>query len=264
MDHQQLLGDTLEKIAFEKAGIIKHKIPLVIGEYQEQVSKVFEQRAHDLNAHIHFADKIWTTNYIGELVLKNKPYQVFHYKSNTDQFELKTDQLGIYQEHNCKTVLASIALLQELGFHQITKESILTSFENVTSLTGLRGRWQIISFNPTIVADTGHNVHGISYIVAQLAKQSAKTLRMVIGFVNDKSISEVLQMLPKHAVYYFTQAAIPRAKPAAEIYLEAIDIGLSGTVYDSTAAAFQQAKQDAEPDDFIFIGGSTFVVAELI
>jgi dihydrofolate synthase/folylpolyglutamate synthase len=136
--------------------------------------------------------------------------------------------------------------------------------ENVSTLTGLKGRWQILGYSPKIIADTGHNIDGMKQIVAQLSQQNFSALRMVIGFVNDKSITEILDILPRNAVYYFTQAKLPRAKSASELQAEANLVGLVGNFYENSSEALNQAKKDSSADDLIFIGGSTFVVAELI
>ena len=263
-DHQQLLGDTLVKIAGEKAGIIKKDIPVVIGQYQEEVAPVFEEKALALQAPLLFADQVWSLETNSYTEISGKSYQQFLYTGAYGRVQVQTDQLGSYQAHNCKTVLTALEVLKQHGFDRISHEARETGFLQVTALTGLKGRWQVLDKEPTIIADTGHNIDGLKYIVAQLGKQSYTTLRMVIGFVKDKNIDSVLQILPRNAIYYFTQAEIPRSKPAAELFEEALAVGLKGNYYIHTADALRQARADAGSNDLIFIGGSTFVVAELI
>lgn len=263
-DHQNLLGDTLERIAAEKAGIIKRKVPVVIGQFQEEVASVFMDKAHELDAPLIFADNRFSLEK-AEGIQKNNPLsQSFSYRGKHGIVHVETDQLGIYQQKNCKTVLTAIDELKRMGFDKIDENSQRSGFREVSELTGLMGRWQILGSEPLIIADTGHNLDGIKQIVAQLEKLDVNKLRMVMGFVNDKAIINILQILPRNAQYYFTQASIPRAKPAEEVYLEATEIGLKGHFYSQSSDALDQAKMDASSNDVIFIGGSTFVVAELI
>jgi dihydrofolate synthase/folylpolyglutamate synthase len=264
LDHQQLLGNTVKEIAAEKAGIIKQGVPVVIGQLQADVADVFTQKASDMNAPILFADKEWTLK-TKEVIEENEiPYQVLAYQHGAAEVKVQTDQLGSYQEHNCKTVLAALEQIRKAGFDKVSDPARDAGFKQVTALTGLKGRWQILGKEPLIIADTGHNEDGIRHIISQLKKQEANQLRMVIGFVNDKSITNILQLLPRNAIYYFTQADIPRAKPAEELYVEAIKTGLRGNFYIRSEDALNQAKMDAMSNDIIFIGGSTFIVAELI
>lgn len=263
-DHQQLLGDTLPKIAAEKAGIIKKEIPVIVGEYQVEVAEVFENKAREQNASLMFASKELKTFSKKNIQQNEIPYQQFQFQQSQIVTEVTTDLLGVYQEQNCKTVLKAVQEIQKMGYHQISDNSQKSGFAKVGLNTGLKGRWQLLNASPKIIADTGHNIDGIKLILQQLQTESYRTLRMVVGFVNDKSISDILQILPNQAVYYFTQASIPRAKPAKDVYEEAINFGLTGSYFESTHLALQQAKLDSERDDLIFIGGSTFVVAELI
>lgn len=265
LDHQNLLGETLEKIAGEKAGIIKKGVPVIVGQYQSEVADVFRKRAVEMESGIIFADDVWQTKGQVQMVLDDRMYQKWSYQNSNDkEFELITDQLGIYQEHNCKTSLVALQQLEEIGFKKVSKTSIESGYRNVANLTGLKGRWQILGEKPKIIADTGHNIDGIKQIVKQFETEQFETLRMVIGFVNDKNIDDVLQILPRNAKYYFTQASIPRALPANELMKLANLVGLDGLDFDNCSKALAAAKNDSKQDDLIFIGGSTFVVAELI
>ena len=263
-DHQQLLGDTLEKIASEKAGIIKPGVPVVIGEIQENSMGVFMAKAEEVKSPIIFADNRYALYQSEQIVENNSTYQVLTYNGKNGLIRLETDLLGSYQRKNCKAVLTAIDQLKSIGFGKINNDSLLSGFKEVSSTTGLKGRWQILGNNPLTIADTGHNINGIEEILKQLSTYTFKNLRMVLGFVNDKSISEILQLLPKDAHYYFSQASIPRAKPGIEVYNEAVGVGLKGDVFPDLRSALTKAQSDASFDDLIFIGGSTFVVAELI
>lgn len=237
-DHTQFLGDTLEKIASEKAGIIKENIPIVIGETQQETQQVFIDKALEKSAKIFFADKIIATNY-------------------------DSDLKGIYQEKNKKTVLAAIQQLMNSGF-SIAEENIKNGLLNVVKNTGLLGRWQILSENPLTICDTGHNEAGIKEVLKQISLTKHKHLHCVFGAVNDKEIDSILSMLPKNATYYFCQAKIPRALDVNVLYTKAKDFELKGNPYDSVENAIKQAKANASANDFVFVGGSTFVVAEAI
>ena len=255
-DHVGFLGDTLEKIAFEKAGIIKQNIPVVIGESVPETSRVFEMKVMEEDAPIYYAEKHiqvtfkkYEKNYMIVETSDNKTYQV--------------GLCGNYQLKNIATALTTIDQLNELDF-KITDAAIANGFEKVTEITGFRGRWQVLQQTPTVVADTGHNVGGFQYITEQLKVQTYKTLRIVIGMVNDKDISAVLALLPTNARYYYTQAAIERALPAEELMKQAETFCLSGHAYSSVKEAVTSALKDADPNDFVFIGGSNFVVGEAL
>ena len=255
-DHTAFLGNTLEKIAFEKAGIIKQNTPVVLGESLPETQPVFLQKATEMNA---------------PLVLAEERLQIISSEHKNRKLIVKTSEnklyssglTGNYQLKNIATTLAAIKQLQEKDFH-ITEKNIESGLEHVVEITGLQGRWQIIQENPKIILDTGHNVAGIEHIVHQLKEQNYETLRMIIGMVNDKDISSVLALLPKNAVYYFTQAAIARALPASDLQQQAVLKGLSGKVFHSVKTAVENAIADAQPNDFVFIGGSNFVVGEAL
>lgn len=238
MDHTQFLGDTLAKIAAEKAGIIKSTIPVVIGETQPEIKPVFIEKAKQLNAPIQFADEYPTQEY-------------------------ESDLKGAYQQKNKKTVVATIQILQTLGW-KIAANHIKKGLLNVVNNTGLMGRWQVLNKQPLTVCDTGHNEAGIKLILAQLAEQDYEKLHFVLGVVNDKDITNILQLLPNNAIYYFCQANIPRALDVNTLAEKATAVGLSGTTFPSVEAAYQAAQKNATAKDMIFIGGSTFVVAEVV
>ena len=240
-DHTQFLGDTLAAIAAEKAGIIKPHTPVVIGETVGETRPVFEAKAREMEAPICFAE-----------TLKHPVYEDM-------EMELK----GSYQIKNRSTVLAAIPLLQQAGY-QLSETNVRRGFAQVVELTGLQGRWQQLQASPRLVCDTGHNVGGISYVTEQLKQQSCDTLRMVIGMVNDKDIRGVLALLPREAVYYFTQASVHRALPVEEFARLAAEAGLQGRCYPDVVSALAAAQQESLPEDFIFVGGSSYIVADLL
>ena len=257
-DHVQFLGDTLEKIAAEKAGIIKTDVPVVIGEALPETRPVFESKAQEVGAPICFAEDVpdvlnhhFQTG-IG-MVYETKSYG-----------ELVGELCGDCQVKNTNTILTALNLLTQTGKFLISPNDVKQGFAHVCELTGLMGRWQTINETPRTVCDTGHNIGGFQYIARQLAAQSCRQLRIVIGMVNDKDISGVLSMLPTQAVYYFTQASVKRALPAEEMQRLAAVYGLHGQCYSTVSAAYQAAVREASPDDFIYIGGSNFVVADLL
>ena len=236
-DHTDILGDTLPKIAFEKAGIIKRNVPVVISEYQEETAPVFTAKAKEMNAHIIFANHIETS--------------------------LTTDLQGAYQEKNIKGVIAVTELLIHQGW-DITPENIAQGLLHVVHNTNLKGRWQTLGSYPTIVCDTGHNVGGLTYVMEQLKKQTYTHLHIVVGFVKEKDVNSVLELFPKEATYYFCSPAIARGLNVDTLKEIAIAKGLQGDAYSSVAEALNAAKAQALPTDFIFVGGSTFVVAEVL
>jgi len=255
-DHVGFLGDTLEKIAYEKAGIIKPNIPVVIGETLPETRPVFEQIARNQKAPIYFADECLTVSLQGYI-----DFKMIVEVNNTSI--LKCGLNGNYQIKNIATTLTAIDQLNKLNF-AISNQNIQDGFEKVTEITGLQGRWQQLKGNPMIVCDTGHNVAGIQFVVEQLKQQKFKNIRIVIGMVNDKDISSVIQLLPKNAIYYFTQANILRALAAEDLMTAGKRFGLKGMFYSTVKQAVKTAISDAEIDDFIFIGGSNFVVGEAL
>ncbi len=255
-DHTQFLGNTLSAIAFEKAGIIKEGIPVVIGETVPETKSVFAARADELGAPIYFAEE--------EKQLIDAQITADGLCYDTVKYGLLHGELGgLYQVKNANTVLTAIELLKERGY-SITDEALRTGFANVCELTGLEGRWQRLQSSPTMICDTGHNVGGITYIVQQLKLQQYRTLRIVFGMVNDKDIHTVLKMLPRDAVYYFTQANVSRAIPVDELKSEAELAGLKGTSYIDVPSAVQAAQKESLPEDFIYVGGSSYIVSDLL
>lgn len=261
-DHADLLGDSLAKIAVEKAGIIKQNVPIVIGEFQNEINLVFEDRADKLNAELTYADKIYNVN---DSIQTVDDLQMFRLEKNKKPFleGLKTPLLGNYQKKNIATVLASIEKLKEKGL-QISDSNIYRGIKNVINTTGLKGRWQVLSHKPMIICDTGHNEGGIKLIVSQLEKIKKDKLHIVFGLVADKEVSKILKLLPNDAIYYFTNADSPRALKAEELKKLALEFGLKGESFSSVQAAFEKAKISAKPNDVVFVGGSTFVVAEVL
>lgn len=256
-DHTQFLGHTLGKIAGEKAGIIKPHTPVIIGETTPETRPVFTTKANEMKAPIVFAeDKNWieesSINKVGKRVYKTRKFA-----------DLEGELGGLCQEKNTATLLSAIQVLQEIGYN-INETHIRNGFANVCLLTGLMGRWQTLSTHPTLICDTGHNVGGIKYIIEQLSLQSYKKLHIVMGMVNDKDISSVLAMMPKDATYYFTKASVKRALPEDQLQQLANKVDLKGKTYPDVKSAVQEACKKADKDDLIFVGGSSFIVADLL
>lgn len=257
LDHTQFLGHTLTEIAKEKAGIIKENTPVVIGEYTAETKEVFTDKAKSENAEIIFAqDNPLISNAIHD--------EHGHYIYQSSEIKDLNGELGgTYQIKNTNTILNAVNKLKEKGYN-ITEKDIRNGFGNVCESTGLMGRWQKLEENPTIICDTGHNIGGMEYISKQLMAMNYEKLHIVIGMVNDKDINGVISLLPKNATYYFTQASVKRALPAEEIRAIGIGHGLKGSAYASVKDALAAAKEQAGENDLIFVGGSTFIVADLI
>ena len=256
-DHVQFLGDTLAKIASEKAGIIKEGVPVVIGETTPETRPVFAERADTVGAPIVFAED--------EQRMRGftRTAEGYYCYDAVDYPELIGELGGNCQQKNTNTILSAIAQLKKQGYN-LTDLNVREGFAHVCERTGLMGRWQQLESHPALVCDTGHNVGGMEYITEQLRAQEYKTLRIVMGMVNDKDISGVLSMLPKDAVYYFTRASVQRALPEDKVKELAEGFGLHGEAYPSVDAAVAAAKADADSEDFIFVGGSSFIVADLL
>lgn len=256
-DHVQFLGDTLAKIASEKAGIIKPGIPVVIGETTPETKPVFIEAALKQGAPIHFAEE-------ERLMVSHLPRNGKNYYWTRDYPHLEGELGGLCQTYNTNTLMSAIRALISIGYH-IKEEHVREGFANVCSLTGLTGRWQKIQESPLTYCDTGHNKAGIKLILEQLKYQKYRHLHVIIGMVNDKDIHGVLDMLPRDATYYFTKACVSRALHEHELQRLAREIaGLNGDTYPSVKEAYQAALANAHPDDFIFVGGSTFIVADLL
>ena len=260
-DHVNILGDTLQAIASEKAGIIKPDVPVIISQKQEEIAKVFLDKALECNSEIEFASENWKIleSAADDLFRKIKIKQL----SNDAILDLELDLPGSYQLKNIKGVLSAVNELRKQGF-SISDEHIQTALSQVKTLTGLSGRWHTISSNPLIICDTGHNEDGIREVLKNIEATTFAKLHMVIGMVKDKDISKVLSLLPKTATYYFCQPDLERAKSVDELASEAAEFHLKGNVYLSVKDALRSAKENAQADDLIFVGGSTFVVAEAL
>lgn len=256
-DHIQFLGNTLAKIATEKAGIIKEKTPVVIGETTPETKPIFTTRAKEVNAPIYFAEE---EQLLHSSSINEKGKRIYQ---TTDYLNLEGELEGLCQLKNTNTLLSAIRLLKQAGY-QLTESNIRKGFSQVCELTGLMGRWQKLESEPTLICDTGHNVGGISYIIEQLKHQKYERLHIVIGMVNDKDISGVLSMLPKNATYYFTKASVKRALSEKELQSLAMQSRLHGDAYPDVETAVAAAKEKANKNDFIFVGGSSFIVADLL
>lgn len=256
-DHTNFLGNTLEKIAKEKAGIIKQNIPVIIGETTNETKPVFKTCAESMNAEIIYADEndeiiSFTMNEDGGITY------------NTRSFGIIQGELGgLYQKKNTNTILHAVRFLYNQHIIKNTG-SINNGFYNVCRLTGLIGRWQKIGSNPSVICDTGHNVGGWTYISRQLQVQKYNKLHIVFGMVNDKDVDGVMCLLPKNAHYYFTKPQSKRAIPEKDIQRKAMTHGLAGDCYNDVPSAYTAAKKMATPDDMIFIGGSSYIVSDLL
>ncbi len=259
MDHMQFLGNTLPAIAAEKAGIIKPGVPVVIGDVDDKdVLDVFTRKAIAERSPLYLSTD--------EYPLANIHINHNRWTCDTADFGPVTSELqGSVQGRNMATVLAALRILAKQGI-DIPSKAVREGFARVTELTGLMGRWQLAGNNPTTICDTGHNTGGWLHLSAQLREAQKKhtTLRMVIGMVNDKDINGLLALMPAEAVYYFTQASVARALPGEELAMMATAYGLKGKAYPTVADAVQAARDEAGPEDLLFIGGSTFIVADFL
>lgn len=256
IDHTQFLGKRLADIASEKAGIIKPQTAVVIGETTEETKAVFNEKASSCNAPIYFAEE-------EQPLTKATPCGDGYSYSTTMYGTIAGELGGDYQVKNTNTILTTLQILKKTGY-DITEEAVKKGFGNVTRLTGLMGRWQKLQEKPRVVCDAGHNIGGISQIVKQLSRQKYNKLRIVFGMVNDKDISGVLAMMPKDAIYYFTQASVKRALESKEMAQKALEFNLYGNYYCDVKTALEAATKDADEEDFIFVGGSCFIVADLL
>lgn len=255
-DHKDLLGDTLPAIAGEKAGIIKPHVPVVISEHQPEVAEVFQQKARACGSALVMADAQYAAVWNADNTMTITKDHAVLWPA------LALPLLGLYQTKNVCGVLAALDILNNMGY-SISREAVQHGLTQVVTQTGLKGRWQLLQARPRMICDTGHNAEGVREVLKQLRAQSYKTLHMVWGMVNDKDISTILAMLPTEANYYFCEAKIPRAMDAGQLQAQAAVHGLHGVVERDVNAAIGRAQAAATPDDLIFIGGSTFVVAEI-
>ncbi len=254
-DHVQFLGNTLSAIASEKAGIIKHGIPAVIGETTEETKVVFQNKGNEADTNITFAEQ---------------SNEVLNYSINNGGIDYTTtygnihgELGGLCQIKNTRTILSAISELRKSGL-TLSNQNVIDGFANVCNLTGLMGRWQKINNSPITYCDTGHNKGGLEYIINQLTTQSCKTLRIVFGMVNDKDINGVLSIMPRNAVYYFCKANVRRAMDSHELQDMAKKHQLYGEAYANVEEAYNAAIAESDPEDFVYIGGSSFVVADLL
>ena len=261
-DHMALLGNTLPKIAAEKAGIIKNAVPVVIGETNLETSSVFKQFAELVQTEIAYADQEYEADY-SMLTLDGKQSMNIRKVNQLIFANLQLDLLGIYQRHNVPTVLKTIDFLNQKGWN-LTEDFVRRGLGNVVGNTGLLGRWQIIGHNPLTICDTGHNQAGIQLVIEQINQTAWRQLHMVIGMVNDKDQTKVLALLPTNATYYFTKASIPRATEPEMLLSLAEPFGLKGQCYPSVRQALSVALAAAGKEDLVFVGGSTFIVAEIL
>jgi len=274
-DHMNMLGDTLQLIAGEKAGIIKPSIPVVIGENQPETAQIFIDKAKQEGSPITFASDVWTieekskaqnqkskkqtrTELLDLTITKNSPLATHH-----SLMSIALDLTGTYQLKNVKTVLSAVEELRNQGF-TITDEHIATALKQVKNLTGLHGRWEVLNMQPLTICDTGHNPDGIQEVMKNITAVDYEQLHFVIGMVNDKDITKALALLPTKAIYYFCKPDIPRGLDAESLKLKAESFGLQGETYPSVKAALLAAQANATDNDLVFVGGSTFVVAEVV
>ena len=261
-DHLDLLGPALDDVSREKAGIIKYLVPVVIGESQTFSRSVFNDKARELNSNIYFADeKFRCLSGEQNLTTGIRKFEIINQDLQTSVL-VETPLGGLYQEKNIATIAQVVEILKQ--YFIITNEHLTSGIKNVTKNTGLNGRWQILGVNPLIICDTGHNKEGLEYVMKQIHSIPKSGLHIVVGFVNDKDLTSVLPLFPVDAKYYFTKAGIPRALDQNILKDKAASYGLVGGSYPTVRIALDSAKREAKPDDMIFVGGSTFVVAEIL
>lgn len=262
MDHTALLGDTIEKISFEKAGIIKAGVPVVVGTTQPETMNVFNEVAALKLAPLFFADQDYSVDYAlsdlegNQLLSVRRDGQVLFP-------QVKLDLKGMYQQKNLPAVLKTVELLRQMDW-EISDEHLLNGLANAKRMTGLQGRWQILGYNPLTVCDTVHNAEGMAEVVKQIMQTPFEKLHFVIGVVSDKDAGKILSLLPDAAEYYFTRADIPRAMDEKELSRLAGQFNLKGTVHSTVEKAFNAARSRAGANDMVFVGGSNFVVAEIL
>ena len=261
-DHTEFLGETIEKIAAEKAGIIKKSIPVIVGQHSEAYDKVFVERAKELNSRIIFAEDEWALNGVEHFDNENQHFSLTRVRDGKG-YELDVDLLGDYQRHNIVTVCAAADYLAESTPLTISRRAHREGLQVAAASTGLAGRWQVLSREPYTVCDTGHNVDGIRYVAEQLNNLECDRLFAVMGFAREKELSKILALLPTKAHYIFTRANIERARAIEDIAAEATKLGLDFETVPTVWEAVERARCLAQPSDAIFIGGSNYVIAEL-
>ncbi|TAD85987.1 MAG: bifunctional folylpolyglutamate synthase/dihydrofolate synthase [Bacteroidetes bacterium] len=258
-DHMNLLGNTLPEIAAEKAGIIKPLVPVVVGEAIPETKPVFEQKAAKEQAPLH-----WAQDNLSVVGTQASPQglRVVYINDQNQTTGWDTDLAGLYQQHNLRTVLTAVNLLQKMGF-DLPEHQVRRGLSHVKAITNLMGRWQVLRQHPSVVLDVAHNVNGITQVLAQIAQMAPESVHLVMGMVKDKDIAEVLALLPKHFQYYFTQAQLPRALPAEQLLEAAKQVGLQGASFNHVNDAVALALQNAGKNDLVVVCGSVFVVAEV-
>jgi dihydrofolate synthase / folylpolyglutamate synthase len=261
-DHMDLLGDTIGKVAVEKAGIIKNNIPVVISETQIETKDIFTERAAACTSEIIFADSGWKCELHPDFNLEGRRKYSITELSDNLQYSGESELGGNYQSKNIQAVFAAFSILKRT--FSISEENIISGIGKVVTNTSLGGRWQVLGTSPLIICDTGHNKEGLEYVLDQIAGISFSSLHIILGFVNDKDLTSVLPLFPVTAKYYFTKASVPRALNEEVLRLEASKSGLYGESFPTVQDALASAKSNAEKSDLIFIGGSTFIVAEVV
>ncbi len=261
-DHMEFLGSTLAEIAHEKAGIIKKAVPVIIGESDLQTDNIFIKIAEQQSSPIYFAAKKYSA---GDSIFSADELQVFNIEKENQIYypNLKTDLLGIYQKKNILTTLACIDFLIDNGF-EIASIDIYNGLKKVITNTGFYGRWQIIRRKPMIICDTAHNLEGFKSVVSQIKNTPYKNLHIIIGFVKEKKIEYFLEIFPEEAIYYFTKPDVPRGLNENIVLEKSKSFNLKGKTYESVAVAYNAAISSADKDDMIFIGGSTYIVADFL
>ena len=261
LDHTDILGNTLTKIAYEKAGIIKPNKPVVISERHIETENVFEEKAEECHSAIYFAqDKFRVEEKESSQI--NLVVDIFDKKGNLIYENIDSQLIGKYQLKNLVGIFQAIDVLKDLGY-KISESAIRNGISQVISLTGLKGRWQVLSQNPLIICDTGHNEHGLSEVLKQISKLNIKQKYFILGFMKDKNVAEILNLFPKDANYCFCEANSPRSMPAENLIEIAKSCNVSGYSILNVNEALKKVQKLASKDDFIYIGGSNFVVAEL-
>ncbi|PKP02560.1 MAG: dihydrofolate synthase [Bacteroidetes bacterium HGW-Bacteroidetes-6] len=261
LDHTQFLGNTLPAIAAEKAGIIKSKVPVVIGETNQETESIFRKTARSHQSEIIFADQFCKTDITRHSLVP--PLLKLRINTPTKSINVQSSLAGIYQKANINTTITSIECLRKMGY-KLPDSAIKNGIAHVTDLTHFRGRWTVWGQKPTVIFDTGHNKDGLTLISEMLASISCNKLHMVIGMVDDKNHKSLLDLLPENATYYFCKPSIPRGFDAKKLQLIAQNMGLSGKTFLSVASALKSARKNANENDIIFVGGSTFTVADAI
>ena len=262
LDHTSMLGSTIGEIAFEKGGIIKPDVPVVVGESHPESDEVFDRLAEERGSAITYADRVWE-------VVDSEPsgdYVRYHIQRPCDGRTqiLDLDLVGSYQRKNIITARTAVSVLRHQTHLNISTRALVEGVRCVVASTGLMGRWQRLGTSPAVFCDTGHNAHGLREVVAQIESQSYRKLYMVVGMVSDKDFDAVIPLMPRDAHYIFTAPSVHRALPAGELAAKFMGEGFEGEVVEGVQAAYRRAIELAGPDDFIFIGGSTFVVADLL